>query len=90
MVCHKNQWDVLHHNISPTVAWYVDGDHNVSVLNSVPIHNHGCHIGKEGFIQSKEMTRKLLNDVLHTLTTDHGYQLKQIDRNFLEIYGHLY
>lgn len=39
-VCFLNQFDVLHHIISPSVRHYVQGSHNMSALNSCPIHNY--------------------------------------------------
>ena len=52
-VCGLNQWDVLHHIMSPSVHDYVDGEHNTSVLNSCPIHNYrhpgADHFRKQGY-----------------------------------------
>jgi len=40
MVCGLNQWNVLHHIISPSSRYYIDGKHNESAYNSCPIHNY--------------------------------------------------
>jgi hypothetical protein len=40
MVCHLNNWNALHHIVSPSSRHYIDGSHNESILNSCPIHNY--------------------------------------------------
>ena len=90
MVCGENRIDALHHIISPSVRFYVKGDHNKSVLNSCPIHNHKCHIGNEAYLHTEENTKMLLQKTLHALTKDLGYTLNERDKEFLTIYSVLY
>lgn len=40
LVCFLNQFDALHHIVSPSSRLYVPGDHNRSIFNSCPIHNY--------------------------------------------------
>lgn len=51
-VCNMNQWEVLHHIMSPSNRFYVDGEHNESVFNSCPVHNYthpsGDYMRKQG------------------------------------------
>lgn len=39
-VCGMNQPEVLHHINAPSCSWYIDGEHNESILNSAPVHNY--------------------------------------------------
>ena len=87
MVCGKNQWSALHHIISPSCFCFVKGKHNESVLNSCPVHNFKCHIGNEAYLNNNvsmflEKTKLALEDM--------GYELKEIDRDFLKIYKEIY
>lgn len=89
LLCGKNQWDALHHIISPSVRFYVKGKHNKSILNSCPIHNQGCHIGKEDVLCSDEKIRELLRATRDALEFM-GYKLKPIDIEFSMLYSELY
>ena len=88
-VCHRNQYTALHHIISPSVGWYVRGNHNTSVLNSCPIHNLKCHIGNEAYLCKRETIELLLSRTLNALI-ELGYTLNEKDREFLKIYKDLY
>jgi hypothetical protein len=90
MVCGKNNWDTLHHIISPTVRGYKSGKHNKSVLNSCPIHNEGCHLYNEAYLHDPENITMLLRKVLRIVVVNHGIKLKPIDREFIYIYRDLY
>jgi len=90
IVCGKNQQDVLHHIISPSVKHYVAGKHNQSVLNSCPIHNQVCHIGNESWLGKDENIAYLLKRTYEALRYDLGYQLKPIDEEFFKIYSKVY
>lgn len=99
MVCGMNQWDAVHHIISPSSREYINGKHNESILNSCPIHNYrhpnaeqygikkDCHINNEVWLNSHipELLEKT-----RTALSDLGYELKPIDLEFIEIYSHLY
>lgn len=87
MVCGRNQQDVLHHIVSPSIYKYVDGKHNESVYNSCPIHNQVCHIGNEAYLGAhvKELLWKT-RDALEEM----GYFPNSLDRQFLETYAELY
>lgn len=87
MVCGRNQIDALHHIISPSVSVYVKGKHNESVFNSCPIHNQKCHVGNEAYLGAH------ISDLLEKTKTaldEMGYTRNALDREFLEIYAHLY
>lgn len=88
LVCGKNNWDALHHIISPTHPLYVGGEHNKSILNSCPIHNFGCHIGNNDVL--RDSTRLLLNRSKDILLNEQGYKLNERDNLFLKIYAQLY
>jgi len=89
MVCGKNNFDVLHHIISPTVRYYKTGKFNESIFNSCPIHNAKCHLYNEGFLHKDENIKMLLNKVYDTLV-DMGYVFKPIDKEFIKQYIDLY
>lgn len=91
MVCGKNQQDVLHHIMCPSVvAHFVDGEHNTSVFNSCPIHNYVCHIGNESFLYSMAGLRKLLNEVARALLFEHNYLPNKKDLEFVSTYKNFY
>lgn len=89
MICGRNQIDTLHHIVSPSSRFYVDGEHNASVFNSCPIHNFVCHIGNEAYLYSEDGIRTLLRSTREALEAM-GYALKPIDKEFLRIYADLY
>jgi len=89
MICGRNQQDVLHHIMSPSTRHYIDGKHNESVFNSCPIHNFGCHIGNEAYLNSDGGTINLLGKTLEALV-EMDYTLKQIDIDFINTYHSLY
>lgn len=99
LVCHRNQWEVLHHIMSPSSHDYIDGEHNESILNSCPIHNYkhpqaegsepNCHIGNDGWLHQQENASMLLHRTREALV-DLGYQLKPIDMLFLKTYKKMY
>ncbi len=87
-ICGQNSWDSLHHIISPSMRWYVSGKHNTSVLNSAPLCNFKCHLYNPN-LGKKETVKILLNKTKDYLMGE-GYQLKEIDNKFLEIYARYY
>lgn len=89
MICGKNNWDAIHHIISPSMTPYIKGKHNTSILNSCPIHNFGCHIGKEGYLNRVETIKNLLQKTKEALDFM-GYKLNDKDKKFLTIYKDLY
>lgn len=87
MVCHKNQWSALHHIISPSSRHYKAGEHNTSILNSCPIHNFGCHIDNEAWLNKNvPLLLQRTKDALDQL----GYEWNENDKKFARIYRHLY
>ena len=85
-----NGWDALHHAISPSTRHYKDGKHNESVLNSCPIHNDKCHIGKESYLLEDEKLKQILEMIFYALVEHQGYALQENDIEFLTVYQHLY
>jgi hypothetical protein len=89
MVCGKNSWDALHHIITPTdFDFYISGTHNRSMLNSSPICNYPCHIGRDGWLKKQVPT--LLAKTKHALLEWQDYELKENDEIFIDKYSHLY
>jgi len=89
MICAMNGIDALHHIISPSTRFYVQGDHNKSVLNSCPIHNQKCHIGKDGYLHREDVMRELLSKTL-LAQIKLGYRANARDRVFADIHKDLY
>jgi len=89
LVCDKNCFDALHHIISPSSSFYVEGEHNTSILNSCPIHNYPCHIGREGLLFQEEAMRVLLAKTAEALDWQ-GYEYTENDREFICVYKKLY
>jgi len=87
MVCGENTFDALHHIISPACKEYKKGNFNHSVLNSCPICNLKCHIGKDGELHAQ--IPELLGKTKRALESLH-YKLTPLDRKFLEVYADLY
>lgn len=89
MICGRNQQDVLHHIMSPSTMLFVDGEHNTSVFNSCPIHNYGCHIGNEAYLNSEVGVKTLLRKTAEALI-EMDYRANETDRIFIHTYRHLY
>lgn len=89
-LCERNRWDVLHHIISPSVRWYVPGDHNKSVLNSAPLHNYPCHIGNEAELGREETIQRFLRQTFSVMTEDNDRRLTHVDKMFVRTYAALY
>lgn len=87
MYCGKNQWNCLHHIISPSSRHYKAGDHNKSVLNSCPLHNFGCHIDNEVWLGKNV---ELLLSKTFVALVSMGYVLNDVDVEFVKIYKKLY
>lgn len=51
--------------------------------------DRACHVGNEGYLNSVEGSRRLLNKTAQALH-DMGYQLLPIDRDFLTVYNKQY
>lgn len=97
LVCRCNQWDALHHIISPSSRLHVAGEHNSSIFNSCPIHNimhpygmRSCHVGNEAFLYRDETIKKLLNETFYILINEAEYIPKSNDLIFLKTYISLY
>ena len=90
LVCGKNNWDALHHIISPTVRFYKHGSFNRSTLNSCPIHNHGCHLYNEARLHDDKYIKWLLKEAYLILVNRLDYELKPVDKKFLSVYNKLY
>ena len=84
MWCSKNRWDCLHHIISPSSRGHQHGDFNCSILNSSPMHNHGCHLDNPE-LHKREMEIKLLEKTMTALAYAH-YKVKELDRQFINTY----
>ena len=85
MWCGQNKWDCLHHIISPSSYGHRNTEANASILNSSPMHNHGCHLDN-GRLHWRDMEIKLLQKTYDALTKRQGYRLKEIDREFIDTY----
>lgn len=98
LICGMNQWDSLHHVISPSSHLYKAGRHNTSVLNSCPIHNlihpynrqKSCHVGNEAHLYKDETIKELLKDIRFALEFELGYELNELDLEFVDNYVDLY
>ena len=86
--CGKAGFDCLHHIISPSSQIYQKGSFNSSVLNSCPIHNHGCHLYNPR-LHKRDNERKLLKNVLGILIKS-GIKLNEKDKRFFNAYKELY
>ena len=87
--CGKSGADCFHHIISRSSGErYIAGDHNSSVLNSFPIHNHKCHLYNSQ-LHKPENEKKFLTKVA-TILQNNGYELKKKDLDFLEVYSKMY
>jgi len=90
MVCKQTGCDVLHHIISPSSRLYVDGNHNASIYNSCPVHNHGCHVGNESYLYRDEIIKKLLMQTRITVNHYTDHVDNEIDKVFKSVYLDLY
>lgn len=86
MVCGENNWDSLHHIISPTSENYIKGKHNESAYNSCPIHNFKCHLYNE---EIKKRESELLIKTFQALESEE-YKPTELDKRFLNKYKDLY
>jgi len=86
--CGKTGFNAFHHIISPSSQWYKKGDFNRSILNSFPIHNHGCHLYNPD-LHKPETEKRLLKQVLRILLS-RGYELTKRDVEFYQAYKGLY
>jgi len=84
MWCGKNQWDCLHHIISPSSMDHKHGDFNTSILNSSAMHNSGCHLDN-GELHHRDVEIKLLKKTLDMLTFK-SYKLTEVDKEFQKVY----
>lgn len=89
MVCSRNQWDALHHIMSPSTSLYIKGPHNHSILNSSPIHNEKCHLYNP-WLHKPDNIATLLFKTYDALLQFQDYRLKRIDQEFLRLYRPLY
>jgi len=84
MWCGKNQWDCLHHIISPSSMDHKHGDFNASILNSSAMHNNRCHLDN-GELHHRDVEIKLLKKTLKMLMIK-GYKLTETDKEFQKVY----
>ncbi len=84
MWCGKNQWDCLHHIISPSSRGHKPGKFNASLLNSSPMHNRGCHIDN-GELHHRDVEIKLLEKTM-TVFSYEGYKMTELDKEFTDTY----
>jgi len=84
MWCGQNKWDCLHHIISPSSRDHRHGDFNASILNSSPMHNHGCHLDN-GELHHRETEIKLLEKTMMVLAHKH-YKATKLDKQFQMAY----
>ena len=86
--CGKAHANCFHHIKSPGSQRFVRGRFNQSMMNACPINNFECHIGN-GELHKPENEKMLAQKVLKILLKD-GYELKKIDKQFVENYPELY
>ena len=60
------------------------GEFNTSILNSSPMHNHGCHLDN-GKLHHRETEIKLLQKTMTAISLQE-YELTDLDREFIETY----
>ena len=82
--CGENNWDCLHHIISPSSYGFKRGKHNLSAINSCPIHNFGCHLDN-GKLHNNKYEVKLLNKVIQYLISV-NYKFNSTDKEFFKQY----
>lgn len=100
LVCGMNQWDALHHVISPSFYLYIDGKHNESVFNSCPIHNYkhpdvggetdNCHIDNEAWLFKLGNVKHLLRTIFELQVKSYQFEPKENDIDFLVVYFDIY
>ncbi len=86
--CGKNTGNILHHIISPSNKYYVKGNHNTSILNSIKLCNEVCHLYNPELHKTYK-TKEFLYKTIEVLKVK-NYKLKDIDLEFLEVYKNLY
>ena len=84
MWCGKNQWDCLHHIISPSSFDHKHGDFNTSILNSSPMHNNGCHLDNSE-LHKRRVEIKLLKKTM-TVLIHKEYVPTDLDNKFMIAY----
>ena len=82
--CGKNRYDCLHHIISPSSFGYTRGKHNISPLNSAPLHNFTCHLDN-GNLHQNEYEVKLMNKTVQFLSSV-DYKYTDNDKEFFNTY----
>lgn len=84
MWCGQNDWDCLHHIISPSSMNHKHGKFNESIFNSSPMHNSGCHLDN-GRLHHGDVEIKLLDKTMQALKIQ-GYELTENDQEFFDAY----
>lgn len=82
--CGENQYDCLHHIISPSSNGWKIGKHNTSPLNAAPMHNFSCHLDN-GQLHSNDIERKLLIKAMRFLRSI-DYKFTDNDKEFFNKY----
>ncbi len=82
--CGKSGADCFHHIKSPSSSDYQKGKFNQSMLNSFPIHNFSCHLYNPEL--HKIETEKRFMQKTYEALINTGYQLKEIDKEFIRKY----
>lgn len=80
--CGKNTWNAFHHID-------INGDYSNSILNAAPLCNFTCHINKHSSLRAAEVKKTFFKKTLQFLL-EHNYQLKEIDKKFIESHYNIY
>ena len=84
--CSKNTADSAHHIVGRGSG---DSEVEQSALNFAPLCNQSCHLPIHGKLRTDDMVSILLNKTYNYLM-EIGYQLKEIDVQFLDKYAKYY
>jgi hypothetical protein len=86
--CGENTADCLHHIITPTSKFYIKGNHNKSVYNSIPLCNFKCHLYNSE-LHKEYKIRELLHATFKIMEHK-GYKPTKRDKLFIYYYKELY
>ena len=80
--CGKNKADSLHHIVGRGEK---GSKVESSILNAAPLCNQTCHLPNHGLLRTDDEIKKLL-DKTYSFLIESGYELTELDSQFLEKY----
>lgn len=84
--CGKNRADCLHHIVGRGEK---GSTVESSILNAAPLCNNYCHLPNHGLLKTEKNIKRMLNYTYNFLM-ESGYQLKDIDAEFISKYYKYY